>query len=415
MAKRKVEELHEETKKQAGRRRRDEEANRKVMLGLLAVGVLLLLVVLAGVIQELVIKPRQPVATINGQRISLQDYQKQVKFSWYQQLQQGQPVSDPQGSGLQVLDQMIDLQLLREQAAQRNISVTEEEISELVEQSFGYYRETPTPFPTSTPDPNASPTPVPEGTAAPTSTPAPTATPFTEEAFKSELKRYMDTIAASTDMTEADWRKLVEAELLQQKLYEDVTKDVPTTGEQIRIRHILVEIRGPEPTPQPTATPGADATPAPTVAPDATATPTPMPTPAPRTDAEALQLAQEIRQKLAAGEDFTALAVTYSDDPGSKAQGGELGWYSKGQGLVQEFEDAALALEAGQISDPVLTQFGYHIIQVEEKDPNRELDAYTLYQKQQEVYSAWLTEVRNAAKIERAWTLEKLPPTPSAG
>jgi len=185
MAKRKVEELHEETKKQAGRRRRDEEANRKVMLGLLAVGVLLLLVVLAGVIQELVIKPRQPVATINGQRISLQDYQKQVKFSWYQQLQQGQPVSDPQGSGLQVLDQMIDLQLLREQAAQRNISVTEEEISELVEQSFGYYRETPTPFPTSTPDPNASPTPVPEGTAAPTSTPAPTATPFTEEAFKS--------------------------------------------------------------------------------------------------------------------------------------------------------------------------------------------------------------------------------------
>jgi len=415
MAKRKEEELREETKKQAGRRRRDEEANRKVMLGLLAVGVLLLLVVLAGVIQELVIKPLQPVATINGQPISLQDYQKQVKFSWYQQRQQGQPVDDPQGSGLQVLDQMIDLQLLREQAAQRGITVTEEEISKLVEQAFGFYRETPTPFPTSTPDPNAPPTPQPEGTVAPTSTPAPTATPVTEEAFKAELKRYVDTIAASTDMTEADWRKLVEAELLQQKLYEDVTKDVPTTGEQIRIRHILIAIRTPQPTPQPTATPGADATPAPTVAPDATATPTPAPTPAPRTDAEALQLAQEIKQKLAAGEDFTSLAVVYSDDPGSKAEGGELGWYSKGQGLVQEFEDAAFALEVGQISDPVLTQFGYHIIQVEEKDPNRELDAYTLYQKKQEAYNAWLTEVRNAAKIERAWTVDKLPPKPSAG
>ena len=110
MAKRKEEELQEETKKQAHRRRRDEEANRKVMLGLAAVGGLLLLLVVAGVIQELVLKPRQPVATINGQRISLQDYQKQVKFSWLQQLQQGKAVEDPQSSGLEVLDQMIDLE-----------------------------------------------------------------------------------------------------------------------------------------------------------------------------------------------------------------------------------------------------------------------------------------------------------------
>ncbi len=415
MAKRKEDELREETKKQAHRRRRDEQANRKLMLGLGAVGALLLLLIIAGVVQELVLKPRQPVATINGQRIGLQDYQKQVKFSWYQQLQQGTPVADPQGSGLEVLDQMIDLELLREQAAQRGITVTQQEVSDRVEQAFGFYRQTPTPFPTRTPDPNASPTPAPPGTVAPTSTPAPTATPFTEESFKADLKRYMDTLTATTDMTEADWRKLVEAELLQQKLYEDVTKDVPTTGEQLRLRHILIAIRAPQPTPEPTATPGADATPAPTVAPGATATPTPQPTPAPRTDAEALQLAQEIKQKLAAGEDFTSLAVVYSDDSGSKAQGGELGWYSKGQGLVQEFEDAAFGLEVGQISDPVLTQFGYHIIQVEEKDPNRELDAYTLYQKKQEAYSTWLTDVRNAAKIERTWTLDKLPPTPSAG
>ena len=69
----------------------------------------------------------------------------------------------------------------------------------------------------------------------------------------------------------------------------------------------------------------------------------------------------------------------------------------------------------GQISDPVLTQFGYHIIQVEEKDPNRELNAYTLYQKKQEAYDKWLTDLRNAAKIERNWTLDKLPPTPAAG
>ena len=89
MAKRKEDELREETKKQAHRRRRDEEANRKAMLGLIAVGALLLLIILAGVIQELVLKPRQPVATVNGERISLQDYQKQVRFSWFQQLPAG--------------------------------------------------------------------------------------------------------------------------------------------------------------------------------------------------------------------------------------------------------------------------------------------------------------------------------------
>ena len=84
----------------------------------------------------------------------------------------------------------------------------------------------------------------------------------------------------------------------------------------------------------------------PTVAPDATATPTPAPTLAPRTDAEALLLVQEVKQKLASGEDFAALATVYSDDTGSKVEGGELGWYAKGEGLVQEFEDAAFSLDS---------------------------------------------------------------------
>ena len=87
---------------------------------------------------------------------------------------------------------------------------------------------------------------MPTGTIAPTSTPAPTATPVTEQAYQDEFKRYMDSIKPRLrSMTEADWRKLVEADLLQQKLYEDVTKDVPTTGEQVRLRHILIAIRTP--------------------------------------------------------------------------------------------------------------------------------------------------------------------------
>ena len=246
-------------------------------------------------------------------------------------------------------------------------------------------------------------------------TPLPTATPVTEQAYQDEFKRYMDTLKTSTDMTEADWKKLVEADLLQQKLYDDITKDVPTTGEQIRMRHILIAARTPEPTPAPTATPGPDATATPTVAPGSTATPTPAPTLAPRTEQEALQIATEVKKKLDAGGDFKALAIEYSDDAGSKAAGGELGWYARGEGLVTEFENAAFALAVNQISEPVQTQFGYHIIQVEEKDPNRELNAYTVSQKKSEVYQKWLTDLRNAAKVIRNWTADKLPPTPSAG
>lgn len=274
----------EETRKQAHRRRRDEEANRRATIGLAVVGGLLLLVILAGVVQELVIKPRQPVATVNGQRIGLQDYQKQVKFAYFNSLQQGQPVADPQQTGLQVLDQMIDLDLLREQAKQRGITVTDQEINHRAEKIFGFYRQTPTPLPTATPDLTASPTPSPTGTIQPTMTPAPTPTPFTEQAYQDEFKRYIDTLKTSTGMTEADWKKLVEADLLQQKLYDDITKDVPSTGEQVRMRHILIAARTPAPTPAPTATPGPDATATPTVAPGSTATPTPAPTLAPRTE-----------------------------------------------------------------------------------------------------------------------------------
>ncbi len=412
----------EETKKQAHRRRRDEEANRRVMIGLAAVGGVLLLIVLAGVIQELVIKPNQPVATVNGQRIGLQDYQKQVKFAYYQSLQQGQPVSDPQQTGLQVLDQMVDLDLLREQAKQRGITVTDQEISDAMGQAFGYYRQTPTPFPTSTPDLTATaqatstpPTPTPTGTISPTVTPAPTPTLVTQQGYQDELKRYEDSLKATTGMTDADFRNLFEQQLLQQKLYDAVTKDVPTTAEQVKQRHILVAIRTPEPTPAPTATPAPGSTATPTVVPGSTATPAPSPTPAPRTDAEALALAIKVKQQLDAGGDWKKLAAEYSDDPGSKNQGGELGWFAKGQGLDPQFEAAAFSLPVGKISDPVKTQFGYHIIEVEQKDPNHPLDAYTLAQNKSQAYQKWLTDIRNAAKIQRNWTAQDLPPTPSAG
>jgi foldase protein PrsA len=76
--------------------------------------------------------------------------------------------------------------------------------------------------------------------------------------------------------------------------------------------------------------------------------------------------AEEVLTKLEEGEDFAGLAKEYSTDPGSKAQGGELGFFGKGK-MYPEFEKAAFGLEKGEISEPVKSQAGFHIIKVTDK------------------------------------------------
>jgi len=83
------------------------------------------------------------------------------------------------------------------------------------------------------------------------------------------------------------------------------------------------------------------------------------------TDEEALAKATEIRKQIAAGGDFAAIAKAESDDAGSGAQGGSLGSFPHGQ-MVAPFDQVAFSLPVGQLSEPVKTQFGYHIIKVEE-------------------------------------------------
>ena len=90
-------------------------------------------------------------------------------------------------------------------------------------------------------------------------------------------------------------------------------------------------------------------------------------------EAAVLQQAQELVTKLRGGADFAALAKEYSDDPGSKENGGDLGFFGRGS-MVPEFEKAAFTLQQNQISDPVKTQFGYHIIQTLGKQPAYQMD-----------------------------------------
>ncbi len=115
-------------------------------------------------------------------------------------------------------------------------------------------------------------------------------------------------------------------------------------------------------------------------------------------------LAADLKAQIDGGADFAALATEHSTDPGSGAQGGLLGWFGEGR-MVPEFETATAALEAGQVSEPVQSQFGWHIIRLNE---TRETTPPTLdevrpeveNQIRQEGLQARVEALREAATIE---------------
>ncbi len=118
--------------------------------------------------------------------------------------------------------------------------------------------------------------------------------------------------------------------------------------------------------------------------------------------------AEEVKKKLDDGGDFAELAKEYSTDTSNAESGGELGYFGKGE-MVTEFDDKAFSMKKGELSEPVKTEFGYHIIKVTDKkeakeavlaDHKDEIKDILFDQALQTEYGTWLEEKKEDYKIE---------------
>ena len=370
---------------------------------------------------------REPVARVNGVTITTGEWQERVKFqraqmlnaynqySFYQQnfgfdySQQMQQIlgtlSQPEILGQQVIDQMTDEVLIRQEAEKRGISVSQEEVDNYFKETFGFFPDgTPTPtitptefvFPTlsneqltfypytSTPTEAATSTPTPPGTPDTSVTPTATATqapptptfvpeqatasptPYTEEGYQTDYEEMVESFA-QYNVSEKTIRSIYEADLLRQKLRDDIAKDIPQSEEQVLARHILVE-----------------------------------------TEEEA----NAAYERLKNGEDFATVAREVSQDTGSAERGGDLDWQPRSF-FVKEFGDAAFTQELGEIGEPVKTDFGYHIIQVIARE-ELPLSPSQYEQRKETAFNDWLTAAKESATIETFETWKEHVPTEPA-
>lgn len=168
---------------------------------------------------------------------------------------------------------------------------------------------------------------------------------------------YYQAWLAANRLTEQDARELTRRELLTNAMRDRVLTQLPRTADYVHAYHIVVD-----------------------------------------TEVEA----QRILQQLQNGAKFTALAQTQSLDDSTRADGGDLGWLTRGAGAVlwSEVEDAIFALQPGETSAIVQSPVGFHIVKVTERETRALTDVDTAYMQEQAL-AKWITDLKASAKIER--------------
>lgn len=218
--------------------------------------------------------------------------------------------------GATVLRKLVAAQFLRQEAERRGITLTAEDMTEARLRIFAPLRDE-----SSAQDEDASRA---EGTAAtptpPASpTPAPTPTPTREQRLDQATASEKAVLALLKTLSPEDFERLVIIPAAYQlKLDQVLRAEVPESAEQVHARHIVLDTE---------------------------------------------EDAKKARERLVAGEDFATVAKEVSKDTTSAEKGGDLGWQPR-DAFVKEFADVVFSLPAGQLSEPIKTSFGYHIVEV---------------------------------------------------
>ena len=272
----------------------------------------------------------------------------------------------------QVLNTTIDNTIIQQEATRRGISVAPSEVDDKERQSVADYwaATNPTPTPEASPTseagvtPEATQVPTPAAVVSPTTpTPIPT---LEDSAYGPALQQLLD----RSNATEADFRKQVQQSMLRDRVQTGMGQEqFPDTQAQVHARQIVVG---------------------------------------------AADQANDTLIQLQTGADFVQLVQQYSTDTVTIAKGGDMGWFGHGS-QTQAIEDAAFALQPGQLSDVVQDPAGYHIIQVLESDPARKVPTSDLTSQRQKAFSDWLNTQRSGSNVkiqleqsEKTWLLGRI-------
>ncbi len=292
------------------------------------------------------------IAVVNGLVITQEDFDREMSRIKRQLLNMGKHLKDSQMPGIkkEVLESLINRELLYQETQRKGINIDKATINE---QMMTLKKQ----FPSEAEFKSAL-----------------TKANLSEDTVKTQIERRL----AIKQFIDAYIAKKTTVSAREIKALYENHPDLFKQPEQVRASHILIKVD-----------PQADKV----------------------KKAEARNKIKEIQQKLQKGEDFTTLAKALSEGP-SKAKGGDLGYFSRGQ-MVKSFEEAAFALRLNEVSDIVETKFGYHLIKVMEKKPETttafedvkdKIGQYLKQEKVQREVSIYVDKLKGKAKVERFLT-----------